>query len=387
MNIINKFIRKYSYLLVTKLVITDYKDYCENKSNKSALFSYLVHPMLLPPKFRNHIQFSNSGIAQEIPRALNELGYSVDIIDFTNKNWIPKKKYDIFIGHGGVNFRKIVNILGQDTIKIYFSTGLYWRDFNQNVINRIYNFTHQKGYIIPPERFVKTDEEYANQIADTIICLGNNQIIKSYKKVNPVVFNINNAVYPFTHMINLKKNIDEGRKHFLFFSGFGNIHKGLDLLLEAFSEINLHLHICQRIEPEFMNIYQNELTKHKNIHLHGYLEMRSLNFLDLASKCNWVILPTCAEGQPGSVLECMAHGLIPILSDYANIDLHDWGIRIPELSVDCIRSLVLRYSNMEINECNIRSNKVLEVIKSNYSVENFRKSFKNAIINSIETKG
>jgi hypothetical protein len=107
--------------------------------------------------------------------------------------------------------------------------------------------------------------------------------------------------------------------------------------------------------------------------------MRSTKFEDLASLCNWVILPSCAEGQPGSVLECMSYGLIPILSDDCNIDLDDWGIRIPGLDVDTISSIINIASKLNSDECRIKSDKVLDVVQRCYTPDNFRANFKTSV--------
>lgn len=165
----------------------------------------------------------------------------------------------------------------------------------------------------------------------------------------------------------------------MFFGGGGNIHKGLDLLLEAFADTELHLHICQHIDPTFAKVYQRELTQCPNIHVYGPIPMRSSEFERLASQCNWTISATCAEGQPGATLECTAYGLIPILSHNANIDLEDFGILLPDCPVETIRAVVLETARMSVEECKRRSFLTSEVIRCEYSPERFRQSFKKAL--------
>ena len=306
--------------LARKMVIMGYDEFCSGKTQQRALLSYLVMPLLPPSAFRDHIKFSNRGIAQEIPRVLNELGYKVDIINFNNTSWLPKRCYEIFIGHGGINFERLSSHLPEPTRRICFSTGIYWMEFNFRLAKRFYDIALRRGYLLQPKRFVAYSEEYANEKADGIICLGNQEALKSYGKFRKVIA-ISNAVYPVNRESNRNKDYDAGRKHFLFFSGRGNVLKGLDLVLEAFVQSELHLHICQHMEPDFLKLYCNELTRRSNIHVHGFVRMRSPCFQKLAKQCNWVISASCAEGQPGAILECMGYGLIPILSDSNNIDL------------------------------------------------------------------
>lgn len=359
-------------------VITNYGEFCARPCSRRALLSYLVLPLLPPPALRDRVLFSNHGIAQELPRALNELGFTVDIVNYDNTSWLPSRKYDLFIGHAGINFERIAHRLAESTPRIYFSTGVYWRELNVQEARRLYELALRTGYLLPPDRFVRYDEEYANRNADGIICLGNQEAAKAYAQFRSVVA-INNATYPIHREVLGAKDFSEGRKHFLFFSGRGSIHKGLDRLLEAFAGINAHLYICQHIEPDFFRIYRCELTETPNIHLFGFVKMRSPQFKQLATQCNWVILPTCAEGQPGSVIECMAYGLIPILPDAANIDLEDWGVRLPDVEVETIRSVVELVSRMAPEECRQRAQHVVTATRTSYSIENFRASFKAAV--------
>ena len=369
-------------LLKRSNYISNYVEYCKTRPLNRALVSSLSKH-LLPTKYkRDKIRFSNFGIAQHIPRALNELGYSVDIISFDDMDFIPKKNYDLFIGHGGINFEQLSRALPNHTTQIYFSTGIYWKEFNQKEARRIYDLACRKGYLLNPDRAIIHDEEYANQKAHGIIVLGNQNAVNSYHKF-PVIFGINNAVYPVDWNGNSDKDFDAGRKHFLFFSGSGSIHKGLDLLIEAFKGLDLHLHICQGIDPDFMRVYKAELTQQENIHLYGKIPMRSSEFESLVMKCNWVISATACEGQPGATLECMAYGLIPILTIESNIDIKNLGFLLYDSSVSQIRQSVIHISETEINVCRDLSERNIKKIDHSYSPMNFITNFITAVKNII----
>jgi glycosyltransferase involved in cell wall biosynthesis len=292
--------------------------------------------------------------------------------------WLPDQHYDVYIGHGGINFEHISRALPGVTTKIYFSSGIYWREFNIREARRIYELALRKGYVLPPDRAIRFSEEYANQRSDGIICLGNQNSVQSYRQF-PLVIGINNAVYPYDWQGLADKDFEQGRRHFLFFSGGGSLHKGLDLLLEAFVGTDLHLHICQIIDPEFAEIYKAELTRQSNIHIHGYIRMRSAEYEQLASLCNWTISATACEGQPGATLECMASGLIPILSKESNIDLEDFGVLLPDEDIDTIRSTILSASQMDKKDCERRAKTVSSVIQRKYNPEQFKDSFKRAV--------
>jgi hypothetical protein len=352
------------------------------KTNKKALISYLVLPLIPPASKRDRSTFSNAGIAQYIPRALNELGYSVDIINYDNREFVPDKKYDVFFGHGGINFEPVVNHLNPSCIKIYFSTGTYWEEWNRAEKIRRIALQERKGVLLPPDRLIEQDEEFANAHADGIICLGNDHAKDTYNKF-PRVININNAVFPDICSIS-EKNYKDGRNNFLFYNGAGNVHKGLDLLLEAFTQLKQHLYIRQTIEPEFFKIYEKELTEYSNIHIVPYLKKPSREFFSLMDTCNYVISPSCAEGQPGSIIEGMANGLIPILSKEANIDTKNFGITLKENSVDEIISIVQTVSQKPDSWYISKSSLTLEEVKKYYTPEIFLNNMKNAILMIIK---
>ncbi len=365
--------------LAKRRVITGYSEFCSGPIHRRALLSYLVLPLLPPARWRDRVKFSNRGIAQEIPRALNELGYVVDIVNFDNASWLPSRQYDLFIGHGGLNFERLSRCLSPQTHRIYFATGIYWRELNLRLAERLYNLTKRRGYLLPGYRAVQHDEEYANQSTEGIICLGNLQAVRTFAKFSRVI-GINNAIFPLACEGWRDKDYEEGRKHFLFFGGRGSVLKGLDIVLETFAQLpELHLHICQHAEPDFVQVYRHELTALANIHSHGFVQMRSPKFEALARRCNWILSATAAEGQPGAILECMGYGLIPIIPETANIDLDDWGISLRACDIESIHQTVLWASQMSPEECQERSAATIHVTRSVYTVEAFRRNYEQAV--------
>ena len=361
-----------------KDILLGYDEYCQAENSKRALVSYLVRPLLLYNRLRTRTMFSNNGIARCIPQALNELGYVVDIISYDNIKWQPSKEYDLFIGHGGINFESISRKLLNKTVQIYFSTGIYWKEFNRREARRIYDLAVRRGHILMPDRVIQNSEEFANRVADGIICLGNQEAVRTYQQF-PCVVGINNASYPVKWPEPNTKDYKEGRKHFLFFSGGGNVHKGLDLLLEAFAGTNLHLHICQKIDSHFAMVYHHELMNCPNIHSYGFIPMRSAQYKTLVELCNWTIIASCAEGQPGATIECMAHGLIPILPVSANINIEEFGFQFLDLSIDAIRSLICQVSELPVDVCKKRSSLARTISSIEYTPERFILNFKSAI--------
>jgi glycosyltransferase involved in cell wall biosynthesis len=275
-------------------------------------------------------------------KVLTQMDYVVDVIDFNCKDFKSDKVYDLFIGHAGVNWEQLSRNVVGDAIKIYFSTGTYWKEHNRREAQRFDNFERRRGARLPFDRWIKVSEEFACHDADGIICLGNKNVTKSYAAF-PVCFNLNNGVHSDDRYDRTKKDFESGRRHLLYFGSAGNIHKGLDLLVEAFMQLDAHLWCTGKVDSAFYRVYSDELARHPNIHFvndNKSVDLRSSLFYELMDRCNCVILPSCAEGSPGGVIECMNQGLIPIVSRGANVDVGDFGIMLETDSVDRIVHVV-----------------------------------------------
>lgn len=347
------------------------------KATKRALLSYITLPFRLRANDPLNIQFSNIGIARSIVCVLNELGYIVDVVEYTDTKFIPCRNYHLFIGHGAYNFEGITSKLWPDTVKIYFSAGSYWKFNNEQEMARIAAMRARRGIDYPYER-LDISEEWACSNADVIIALGNDFIRETYGKF-PHVITLNNAAYYDNHYEQQRKDFASAKRNFLFFSGGGNVHKGLDILLEAFVQADAHLYICQDINPDFYKAYKHELKNFPNVHLIEWVAMRSPQFYEIVDKCGFLIYPSCADGSPGAVVECMHQGLIPVLSRETGIGTGDYGITLDTCSIDEIVKLVRDLSRRPPRWCEQMSQGTRKVAVTEFSKTAFLGNMKNAI--------
>ncbi len=341
------------------------------------LISYITSPFRLAPQDPANVRFSNVGIARTMVRALNDLGYVVDLIDYDDARFVPKQSYDLFIGHAGNNFERIARRLPTGATTIYFATGSYWSTNNGRELERLGDLQRRRGVWLPPERLVTHSEEWANKHADGIICLGNTANKETFVAF-PVVYALNNAAYFDAHYDMQSKDFEAGRRNVLYFAGPGNVHKGLDLLLEAFDGLDAHLYICQHVRPDFAAIYRRELRL-PNVHLIGHIAMRSPRFYDLANRCNVVISPSCSEASQGAIIECMHQGLIPIMSKESTIDAGDYGITLQECTVGEIASVVKDVTGRPTAWHKIMSHRTRQATITDFSEEAFYRNMKRAI--------
>jgi len=349
---------------------------------KRVLVSYITAPIRMGPDF-NRFMFSNAGIARSMIKVLVEMGCVVDLIDWNCMDFESDKTYDLFIGHAGANWEYLSRNIVGDAVKIYFSTSLYWKQFNRREMQRFDEFERRRGVRLPYDRLIESSEEYACHDADGIICLGNKHALESYKQF-PICVNLNSACFEDNRCDPTAKDFESGRRHFLYFGSGGNVHKGLDLLVEAFTQLDADLWCAGRIEPDFIRVYRDELELHPNIHLVGWVNLRSPRFYELMDRCNCTIFASCAEGSPGGVIECMNQGVIPIVSRDATIDVEDFGILLQDDSVEDIVRVVREVTAKSAQWHYAHSIRTREAVLADYLPQTFERNLRAGIEQVIE---
>jgi len=364
------------------------KNLPKNINQKKALLIFFRFPI-----YKKHFigtmgfYFSNNGLVINIVRALNELGYTVDIIDSNYENYDGHKKYDLIIVHNIYDQKIISNNLKDDGRYIYFDTGAYWRVRKEKIKQR-YNYFTQRHHLDIQDKLTKQIKEIENMgkkidplLSDSngIIVIGDN-LAKTYNFF-PNVYQTINGVYvdKYFHYNKTINDIEKNKKNFLFFSGgYRNIEKGLDLLLEIFTKnSDYNLFICSQISSELQKIY--DLKNYQNIHLLGYLKQRSKKFYETIKKCNYVIQPSAHEGMPGGVLDCMQYGLIPIITPGCNIDTKNFGFTLNSFQIEDINMIIQKILS-ETNENLLgRAKLSREEILKNYNEQIFLKDIKKHI--------
>jgi glycosyltransferase involved in cell wall biosynthesis len=313
--------------------IIGYKQYLDKSASKKALVSYLVQPVIEALSGIDTALFSNSGAGRTIPKVLNEMGYEVDVINWDDTSPV-EGEYDLVIYHGGKNFNQIKKLKTSKNKLVYYSTGSYWQFHNKEEKKRLEYFVKRHGQRLGLDREIKYSEEEANIKADAIIVLGNANTAKTYSKFKNV-YNIEGASMPIAKPRLISKPLGD-KLGFLFLSGPGNLHKGLDIVLDAWQKLptNYELHIITYLEDDFTKFYHKELYATSNIHTYGYVPQRSKEFYKIINQCQYSILLSCSEGSPGSVIESMCQGLIPIISKASHISVPEEGIVVDPVDVD-----------------------------------------------------
>lgn len=345
----------------------------KGKSRGNVLMSYVTLPYLNPdPKILD--MHTNRWESMEMVRAFVERRYAVDLIDTSNTSFIPKKKYDIFVDNGS-NMDRLTPLLGPDCKKILHATTAHWKFNNDAEQKRFDELFERRGVRLPVDRVLKPNK--AAEFSDEITLLGNEFTSGTYSFANKKISRIPIST---THLFNSpkEKDFEAVRKNFIWFGGAGVIHKGLDLVVEAFAQMpEYNLTICGKIdgEKDFLEIYKKELAL-PNMQIAGFVDPGSEAFERMRKNNVALIYPSCSEGQSGAVVLCMHAGLIPITSYESGVDVGDSGVILKENTIEQIKTEVtnLASSPSEILEAKARS--AWEFARANHTRETLAKSYR-----------
>ena len=300
------------------------------------------------PYLTHHSRYWESA---EIARLLNCHGY---IVDYFHSKGYPKivwNKYDLIIDCVD-NLKDAPYIAGQT--KVYYSCGIHWITWNLAELNRTRMFHERTGIVVPTNRQIISS--VSDQYADIITYYGTDLQINSFdKKPKKIQLNISSVIIPTTR----KKNIAKARNNFLWLGGGGMLHKGMDLVLEAFAKMpraNLYIAGGMEDEPKFWGWAKTIIATHENIHYLGFMDVASRQFEEVANECIGIVYASAAEGGPGSVAQALHFGLIPMVTPSSLVRAEILGYSIDgSTDTEIIRSIIERVrSVMNLPEHELR---------------------------------
>lgn len=302
--------------------------------NKKAAMYYKTEPFYSD---YSRYQHTNNWEIVKATEILTERGFSVDIIDRSNHDWRPTKKYDLFLGLGvgnsGANYAKYAEA-SQAKVKTLIAQGPEPHVINSLLTKRYEMFNERNKANVAYARMSSLTEQKFLDImsqTDVILCIGekDNFSYSTFQKFGKIII----PYYPGTSpkvMFDSAWKSSRRRNNFLCFTGNGLICKGVDLLVESFKETpELNLHICGPQEEDFFRYYSHLINK-SNISFHGFIEPGGQAFNQLASICSYVVFHSACEGCCTSVATTLGAGLVPVINHRSGIKIEDIGFSIPE---------------------------------------------------------
>ncbi|MFV0337005.1 MAG: glycosyltransferase family 4 protein [Chthoniobacterales bacterium] len=311
-------------------------------------------------------------------------GCEVDIVDRNDLRVFPKKTYDFAIDIHQ-NFSRWADILPFHCQKILHATGAHWMTQNLAEMNRLIALRDRREISLTPRR--QSAPNQGIEIADCVTVLGNVFTVDSFAFSKKPIHRIPiSSAYQFDWPDN--KNWDQARKKFLWLGSFGMVHKGLDLVLETFSErTDLELTVCGRPEKEddFFSLYKKELTKLSNIHLAGWVDPASDTFEQIRQEHGFILYPSCSEGGGGAVIHTQHAGLLPVVTPSASVDIENFGVLIRDGSLAAVREAVDKVANFSASDLKARSRASWEHVRQVHTLEAFKNNYQvfvNTLLNN-----
>lgn len=357
----------------------------------TVLFSYIHHPLLWAEYDTRFLWHSNLWESREIVRIFNELGFDVDAIDWVNTSFYPKKNYAIIFDMA-TNLQRLAPFLSKDVIKILYITGSSPAYQRIAELRRVAQLEDRTEKLYSPKRiFTHIDLfERSLRLADCAALIGTDFTLSTFDSQYRQKIECIPVSASFLPNIKNESNYISKERDSLFFSGFGAVHKGLDLVLETFAQNkNIRLHVVGNIasEKDFLNIYKKELLSCDNIIYHGPLSPSSDKFMAVVKKCISFISPSCSEGLSSAVVTCLQLGLYPIVSkENGSIFPQDSGIILQSCSISEIEHAVNKVFYMKNDILIEHIKKCQSYALSEFSRENFKYKMKTFLEKTIIDK-
>ncbi|NRB37948.1 MAG: glycosyltransferase [Pseudomonadales bacterium] len=317
--------------------------------------------------------------ANQIIKFFIDNDFVIDLIHCQENDFskIKEKQYDVIFGFG-VAFEYFCSRQEKANRILYLTEGT--PEFSRNAeLKRIEYYYERKNIRCKVSRSGRyfTNKSFEN--IDYVISLGDVEQLSGLKiktySINPT--GLLNKKYSF-----FKRNFDESKKNFLWFGSEGAIHKGLDLLIDAFEgQKDLTLHVCGLIDKE-KNLIK---ASSKNIINHNRIDVNGEHFIELVNKCSYIILPSCSEAMSTSVLTGMLHGLIPIVIEDTGFNkLKDKALFLKNYQIDYIEQELTNISKKSNSELEVLHEDIFKYARHEFSINTFTNNLNNTLSEILE---
>jgi len=340
--------------------------------------SYLVEPCLGPPDRPLPHSHTHYWEARQIALTFAELGFDVDVIDWTNHEFVPEKPYDVVLDVR-LNLERLAPLVSPDTLLIQHMETGHHLFHNAAQRQRLENLRNRRGVTIRPRRVL--EENRAAETAHFGTMVGNDVTIGTYAHSGTPILAVpisTPTLFPSPE----NKDFARCRNRWLWFGSGGLVHKGLDLVLEAFAAMpEQHLTVCGPIhlERDFEVEFEKELFGSANITTLDWVDIAGPTFRKLSRKTLGFVYPSASEGQSGSVITCLHAGLIPITTPNSGVDTERFGVQIDNPDVASIQRAVREVSALPEEALRRRAVAGWTYARKHHTHENFAREYRRAI--------
>lgn len=342
------------------------------------LLSHVVKAFLLPPGQPIPRDHHHYWVALQMAQTFLDLGYGVDVINFHNKTFWPRRDYALMVDTRW-NLERLAPVLNPDCIKVLHIDTAHPLFQNAAEASRLLDLQQRRGVTLKPWRYEVP--HLGIEHADYATMNGNRFSMETFRYAGKQIFPVPVAA-PVLYPWPAAKDWQGCRNQFLWINSGGLVLKGLDLILEAFAGMpDCHLTVCGPIkgEKEFERAYFKELYETPNIHTEGWMDLSSDRFMGLAERCVGILSASASEARSGSVIGGMHAGLIPIISYESGVDVDDFGVVLPRCSVDEIKRAVRRIAGLPGMTLQRMSRRAWDSARSQHTRERWTEVYRSAI--------
>ena len=307
----------------------------------------------------------------------------MDVIHWTHRGFVPSRPYDVVIDPRQ-NLERFAEQL-PSALKIFHAETAHWLVSDAAQERRRKELERRRGIRLTHARHVGRNRGIES--ADCAVVLGNEWTLATYGAFGKPLYRVplSNA---FTYASPESRDFEASRGRFLWFGGVGFLHKGLDLVLEAFAGTpGLELEIAAPLdrEREFAGAFRRELYETANVHPLGWLDVSSRRFLAVARRNLGIVFPSCSEGGGGSVITAMHAGLVPVVTAEASVDVApETGVLLADARVETIRAATLELSSRPAGELRSMALAAWRQANERHTRASFRAEYRRAVLAILE---
>ncbi len=280
---------------------------------------------------------SASILARTLHGLLAELG-DVTYVDSTELARVRGQSFDLFVG--------LINNFGEflATCRIRRSVCLVVNQHSRER-NRLI-LAGAKSYRVPraaraswelrPWRQVQR-EERALARATAILCVGNELTLNSYVRHGIARAKIKRLHYGLPGVVPTRAEIAaRPERRVVYVASEVGLRKGFDQVEELTRSAldagyDFRLDVVGQVSTPY---YQKRLAKlvrayPRCVTSHGWIDSTDPRYGELLAQADYVLLPSLEEGQVGTLLDALARGAIPLISDRCGIDFAPLGYLEP----------------------------------------------------------
>jgi glycosyltransferase involved in cell wall biosynthesis len=347
------------------------------------LLAYILEPFQRQPGKPISTSHTHHRESELIAEIWLKLGYRVDVIDYRNHEFVPREHYDFFVS-ARTHLDTIAARLPDTCAKIAHLDTTHYAFNNQAAYSRVLALARRRGISLPSIRVIEHNR--AIECADYGIVLGGPFVVGTYSFAGKPLFSLP-VPATVSHPSPAGKNLNACRKNFLWFGSIGFVHKGLDLVLEAFAGMpDMQLTVCGPISSDsaFEQLYHTELYRTPNIRTAGWIEVSSTEFRNIVEDCAAVIFPSCAEAQASSVINCMQAGLIPIVTRETGVPVGDFGLLLDCPTLDSIQDAVRHLAALPADDLAARAHRTWDYAAAHHSHQAYLDAYTKIVLTIID---